>query len=111
VERARALPGFTVSGLAGHLSRQIFHVRDAVAQDPADEPPITLLDHYARSRWAGAQLDDDVNVRIRRDGERTASEGPGALAAQAERPSTRCAARSRHSLPAGWCTCRGARGH
>lgn len=78
-----ALPVFTVSGLAGHLARQILHVRNAVAQDPAGERPITLLDHYARSRWAGAELDDDVNVRIRRDGEHTASEGPAALAARA----------------------------
>lgn len=78
-----ALPVFTVSGLAGHLARQIFHVRNTVAQDPAGEHPITLLDHYARSRWAGAELDDDVNVRIRRDGEHTASEGPAALAARA----------------------------
>jgi len=75
-----ALPAFTVGGLAGHLARQTFHVRHAVAQDPADERPITLLDHYARSRWAGAQLDDDVNVHIRRDGEHTASDGPAALA-------------------------------
>ena len=78
-----ALPELTVGGLAGHLARQIFHVRNAVAQDPTDEPPTTLLDHYARSRWAGAALDDDVNVRIRRDSEHTASDGPAALAARA----------------------------
>jgi hypothetical protein len=80
-----ALEGFAVSGLAGHLARQIFHVATVPAQEPPDEAPITLLEHYTRSAWVDADLDDEVNVRIRGDSEREAADGPQALATQARR--------------------------
>jgi hypothetical protein len=82
-DASSALRGFTVSGLAGHLARQIFQVSRLLTEDPPDEQPITLLEHYTRSAWRGADVDDEVNVRIRRDGEREAMDGPVALAAQA----------------------------
>ena len=78
-----ALREFTVSGLAGHLARQIFQVSRVLAQDPPDEQPITLLEHYTGSRWLAADVDNEVNVRIRRDGEKEAADGPAALARQA----------------------------
>ena len=74
-----ALREFTVSGLAGHLARQIFQVSRVLAQDPPDEQPITLLEHYMGSRWLAADFDDEVNLRIRRDGENEAADGPAAV--------------------------------
>lgn len=74
-----ALAGFTVSGLAGHLARQVTRVSPVVAEDAPAERPITLLEHYARARWVGADTDADVNVKIRRDGEAEAADGPEAL--------------------------------
>jgi hypothetical protein len=61
---ASALAEFRVSGLAGHLAAQLFRVRELLALPaPADEP-ISLLDHYGRSAWVGAGLDDEVNVGV-----------------------------------------------
>src|SRR5207248_2754904 len=52
----------------------------------ADPPPpdevVTLEGHYTRAAWVGADLDDEVNVQIRRGGEQSAADGPSALAAQ-----------------------------
>jgi hypothetical protein len=76
-----ALQGFAVSGLAGHLARQVFQVPRLLALDPPDAQPIALLEHYARSAWVKADVDDEVNVRIRRDGQAEATEGPATLAA------------------------------
>jgi predicted RNA-binding Zn ribbon-like protein len=58
-------------------------VSRVLAQDPPDEQPITLLEHYTGSRWLAADVDDEVNVRIRRDGEKEAADGPAPLARQA----------------------------
>jgi hypothetical protein len=77
------LPGMPVSGLAGHLARQVFWVERLLALRPGTEPPISLLDHYARSAWATAGPDDEANAGIRRDGAAEAAAGPGALAARA----------------------------
>ena len=52
------LPGMAVSGLAGHLARQVFWVERLLALRPGPEPPISLLEHYARSAWATADPDD-----------------------------------------------------
>jgi hypothetical protein len=78
-----ALRGLSVRGLSGHLARQIFHVMRVLAQGPSDEQPTTLLEHYVRSDWRDADVDDDSNAGIRRDAEREATEGPEALATQA----------------------------
>ena len=42
---------------------------------------LELLDHYARGSWIGAPVDDEVNVGIRRSGERYAADGPAELVA------------------------------
>jgi Mycothiol maleylpyruvate isomerase N-terminal domain len=77
-----ALAEFTVRGLAGHLARQVTNVPRVLALPPVTDPPLSLLEHYGRVRWAQASLDDDVNVSIRQDGETAASDGAAALAAQ-----------------------------
>lgn len=74
------MPAFRVSGLAGHLARQITHVPRLLARTAPDGKALTLLDHYARAAWTDAGLDDDVNASIRRDGEDEAAEGAAALA-------------------------------
>jgi len=78
-----ALPGMSVSALAGHLARQIFSVEALLAQGSCDQRPISLLDHYARVPWIDAGLDDEPNVGVRRDGATEAAAGPVTLAARA----------------------------
>lgn len=83
--RPSALPEFTVRGVAGHLSAQVLLVARLVASPtPADEP-IPLLDHYARGTWVGAGLDEEVNARVRRQGESISEIGPQALAERVEK--------------------------
>jgi Mycothiol maleylpyruvate isomerase N-terminal domain len=78
-----ALAELNVSGLAGHLARQILTVPRVLALDMPRENPVSLLDHYSRARWRGAGLDAQANVGIRRDSESEAADGPTALAARA----------------------------
>jgi Mycothiol maleylpyruvate isomerase N-terminal domain len=82
-DQPSALAKFGVSGLAGHLARQILTVPLALAADMPQEKPVSLADHYAMARWRDAGLDDEANVSIRRDSEREAKDGPAALAAVA----------------------------
>jgi hypothetical protein len=78
-----ALKEFAVSGLAGHLAFQVLTVPGMLADERSGhEPPIGLLDHYARVAWVDAELDDEVNVGIRERGEQTAAQGVDALAAE-----------------------------
>jgi hypothetical protein len=78
-----ALTGFSVGGLAGHLAGNVLSLEEALRTDvPAGLDRVSLLEHYARSRWVGAPLDAEPNVDIREGGERTGSVGPAALAAQ-----------------------------
>jgi uncharacterized protein (TIGR03083 family) len=79
-----ALPGFGIGGLAGHLAYQIVTVAAAVSEPVPAEPVVSLLEHYGRVEWIGADIDDDINVRIRRGGERAAADGPAALAERVE---------------------------
>lgn len=78
-EKPSALAKLTVGGLAGHLSRQVTQAAVVATADPPDEPPIPLLDHYARSRWVGADLDDEVNVYVRNASDQEAADGAAAL--------------------------------
>ncbi len=77
-----ALAGMSVGALAGHLGRQIFNVEALLAQGACEDPPIPLLEHYARSAWLGAAPDDPSNVTVR---ESSAAEGAGGPAALARR--------------------------
>lgn len=82
-EDPSALPEMTVGALAGHLARQIFNVQRILAQPAADEPPISLLEHYARAAWIDAGLQDPANTSIRDESAQEAAEGPAGLAARA----------------------------
>ena len=82
-DQPSALAELDVSGLAGHLARQILTVPLVLAADMPQENPVSLADHYGWARWRDAGLDDEANVSIRRDGEREAADGPAALAARA----------------------------
>lgn len=79
-EKPSALAEFRVSGLAGHLGRQVTRVVELAAAGPADEAPIGLLDHFGRSTWVGATLSDPTSVGVREGGEKDAAGGPAALA-------------------------------
>ena len=76
-----ALAEFRVGGLAGHLAFQVLGVPGVLAEPVPAGEPIGLLDHYARGTWIGASVDDEVNVGIRRSGERYAADGPEKLVA------------------------------
>ncbi|MEV0645960.1 maleylpyruvate isomerase N-terminal domain-containing protein [Phytomonospora sp. NPDC050363] len=75
-----ALREFSVGGLAGHLAFQILALPAILEAPLPPEPAIGLLDHYSRVEWIGADLDADINVRIRAGGDEAAADGPKALA-------------------------------
>lgn len=79
-----ALPRLAVSGLAGHLARQVTRVPEILAADTPGTAPLPLLEHYARSQWVDGDLDGADNVRVRRDGDEEAAGGSAALVALAE---------------------------
>jgi mycothiol maleylpyruvate isomerase-like protein len=79
-----ALPGFTVGGLAAHLSGQVTVVAQALNLPQPQGEVVSLPGHYARVSWIGADLDDDINVQIRQGGEDAALDGAIAVAARTE---------------------------
>jgi Mycothiol maleylpyruvate isomerase N-terminal domain len=92
-EQDSALPAMPVSALAGHLARQIFSLEEVLAGGARAELPISLTEHYARSAWVGAELDDEPNVVVRKGGAAEAAAGPAALATRARDTLARLAAR------------------
>jgi hypothetical protein len=75
-----ALAEFAVSGLAGHLARQVTMVPGLLKHEvPRDPEIIGILDHYARVPWVGAALDDEANVAVRRSSDAEAADGHAAL--------------------------------
>ena len=88
-----ALAGMSVGALAGHLARQIFNVEALLAQGACEDPPIPLLEHYARSAWLGAAPDDPSNVTVRDSSAAEAAGGPAALARRTTAALGRLAAR------------------
>lgn len=81
-ERPSALERLSVGGLAAHLSQQIAFVPQILAS-PVEGGPITLLEHYSRVRWRGADLDQETNVGIREGSESLAEHGPREVAEHA----------------------------
>jgi hypothetical protein len=75
-----ALAEMSVSALAGHLARQVFNTPVVLSAGTAEQPPISLLEHYARSAWVNAPLDAPVSVGVRDSGEAEAADGAAALA-------------------------------
>jgi len=77
-----ALAEMTVGALAAHLARQVLTVRAQLDVPAGAEPPLVLLDHYARAAWVGAALTDEANLAIRRSGELESADGPDVLASR-----------------------------
>jgi mycothiol maleylpyruvate isomerase-like protein len=76
-----ALAEFAVSGLTGHLARQVITVPGLLRREvPPDPEIIGILDHYARVPWLDAALDDEANVAVRRSSEAAAADGHEVLA-------------------------------
>lgn len=82
-DRPSALDLMSVGALAAHLASQHTTVPAILAAGPAQEAPITLLDHYGHVKWRGAPLDSETNTSIRDGGEASAQAGPAAVAAGA----------------------------
>ncbi|MFC0866022.1 maleylpyruvate isomerase N-terminal domain-containing protein [Sphaerimonospora cavernae] len=78
------LAEFSVGGLAAHLANQILIVPQALAAPVPQERPLTLLENYRKAQWIGADLDAEVNVRVRDSGEKVAAEGPAVLIARVD---------------------------
>ncbi|GAA0505639.1 hypothetical protein GCM10011581_32300 [Saccharopolyspora subtropica] len=83
-DQPSALPEFSVRGLSGHLAAQVFATRRVLGEDGVDDAPLDLLGYYAHSEWIGADVNDEINVRMRERGEDIAAEGAAALAAQVD---------------------------
>ncbi len=79
-----ALPKMNVRALAGHLGQQVVLMPDWLATPvPRDgERVSSLVEYYAQAEWVGADLDADINVRVRERGESIAKDGPGELVAR-----------------------------
>jgi uncharacterized protein (TIGR03083 family) len=77
-----ALPGYTVSGLAGHLAGQVSVVAKVLDGLEADTEPIALLDYFLQVRWLDVDQDGEVHLGIRDSGDQYAADGPQALAAR-----------------------------
>ncbi|WP_460498789.1 maleylpyruvate isomerase N-terminal domain-containing protein, partial [Glycomyces tarimensis] len=83
-ERASALTGFTVGGLAAHLGAQIVSGREALDTDATGKEVVGVLEHFERAAWLGADIDSDYNSAIRNGGERAAAAGPATVHAEAK---------------------------
>src|SRR6266508_4110470 len=62
-----ALAEFTVGGLAEHLAQQILSVPAALDRSEPTGERVSLLGHYERVTWIGADLHADVNVEVGAD--------------------------------------------
>jgi uncharacterized protein (TIGR03083 family) len=79
-----ALDEMSVGDLAAHVVSNASIVARAAAAVPPDEEPVALLEHYARSTWVGAPLDNDANAGIRASARQTADAGLDRLLADAQ---------------------------
>jgi hypothetical protein len=77
-----ALAKMSVQGLAGHLSYQVFSVRNLLEAPEPSEPVVPIHEYYARVAWIGSDVTDEFNTGIRANGEREAAAGPADLAAR-----------------------------
>jgi len=71
--------GMTVGALTRHLVEQTRYVVGLLGPDAPPAPPgtevITLLEHYARADWVGADVDDEANRFVVVKSEEQAREG------------------------------------
>src|SRR5262245_17102299 len=83
-EAPSALPDFSVRGLAGHLASQILFVPQVLSEPAPAGDRVSLMEHYGRVTWIGADLDAEVNVNIRVGGEKSAAGGAPELVARTQ---------------------------
>ena len=70
-----ALAEWEVGGLVAHLASQPSTAVALLGAHPIGNP-IPLEEHYARSAWVDASLDDEINVSIRESSDARAVAGP-----------------------------------
>lgn len=70
-----ALAEWEVGGLVAHLASQPSTAVALLRAHPIGNP-IPLEEHYARSAWVDASLDDEINVSIRETSDARAVAGP-----------------------------------
>ena len=70
-----ALAEWEVGGLVAHLASQPSTAVALLGAHPIGNP-IPLEEHYARSAWVDASLDDEINVSIRETSDARAVAGP-----------------------------------
>ena len=80
--RPSCLADWSVGGLAAHLASQVSLTARVLESPAGGQQPISLLEHYARAAWVGAEVDDEVNVSIRASADSLAAAGPAKLLAQ-----------------------------
>ena len=73
----------SVGGLAAHLANQIVTAARTLDAPSPEVEAVTLMQHYARVKWLGADLDQEFNVAIRAGSESAAEGGPEQVAARA----------------------------
>jgi hypothetical protein len=78
-----ALTGFTVGGLATHLSQQVTSITAGLDADHAGKEHVDLFEHYRRAAWLAQDIDNDYNTGIRDGAEHVAAAGPGPVLAEA----------------------------
>jgi hypothetical protein len=79
-----ALAEMTVGALAEHLGAQVVSGARGVTDDAwaGRGEPVSLVEHYRRSVWVGADLDSEANAGIRRSAASGAAAGPEAVTAR-----------------------------
>jgi Mycothiol maleylpyruvate isomerase N-terminal domain len=80
-----ACQGMTVGGLACHLASQLDNTVGVLGAGVSGQPPIGLVDHYARAAWVRGTLDEEANVGIREGSNAQAAAGPDALLSSVSR--------------------------
>ena len=82
-----ALREMSVGALTSHLVAQVVSASAGVLDPSAasTEQPVTLLDHYERAAWVGADLDAEANVSIRLGAEQIAQDGYAGARARLDR--------------------------
>lgn len=78
-DRPSALADMTVGALAAHLARQVIRGPEVLATAGPPGQPVAVLEHYARSAWVAADLDDEANISIRHTAEQNAAGGGEAV--------------------------------
>ncbi len=77
-DKASALRGMSVAGLAGHLARSILLTEPFLDEEPADGAPLSVVDYYLAGDEP-TDFDSRASRRVRETGEATAAGGPAAL--------------------------------